>query len=216
MPQECEKTVWQFVLQWGVAGFAWLFGVVTPFLLQWFKVQTLGPKLQIREYHEETETNMNGTLHFYANVEVTNVKRRIARSCRGFLLKVESLDANNTPRRVLLERTLQCIWEFDAGRDSFDIPNGAKPCFNVIRRSSTENTDRFELGVRKSTGEQLNPIPFNHLLAGEMRLRLSGIVTADELLPKPFSIIVAWTGAWPPIFNPEPEALTREPNNQAG
>ena len=138
----------------------WILSLVTPFALRSLTISIFGPRLNLLPWNEPTPTNVDGMTQWYVNVEVHNDKRRIARQCRGYLLKIERMSGDLTTQNVF-ERTLHCIWEFDDGRDSFDIPKDAKPSFNAVMYEA--NVPGFSLRVRRSDGKLLHMGAYAHL-----------------------------------------------------
>jgi hypothetical protein len=176
----------------------WLLSLITPFLSHSLMLRIRGPKLTRECWAEETPTNVIATRQLYANVKVWNLKPRMARQCRGYLLKIEEMQGSRTVKTVF-ERTMQCIWEFDNQRDYFDIPRGASPSFNVAMIQ--DGTPGISPRMRLSTGELLTPIPNQHIFNQHGRFRFSGIVTADDLEPVPYEFEIDWQGTWPPSFS---------------
>lgn len=173
----------------------WLLGLLTPFLAHTLLLRFRGPKLVYMCRHEETDTDIPGVRQLYVNIQVKNVKPRIARQCRGYLLKIEEMQGDKTTKTIF-ERCMQCIWEFDNGRDHFDIPRGANPCFNVVRYQ--DGTEGFSPRIRSCGGKELSLGPDADRFKKNGKHRFSGMVTADELEPVPFAFDAEWTGTWPP------------------
>lgn len=172
----------------------WTLSFFSPIVLVWIR----GPKLECEPIAEETPTTASGIRHWYASVNVTNVKGRIARECRVFLTRIEELQSNGASI-VIFDRTIQCVWEYDAERDSFDIPFGASPSCNFV--VVVDGKPGFEPQFRKSDGKKFIAVPYQHLFARNGRYRFTGVVTADEIEAVPFSAQVVVTGTWPPCLS---------------
>jgi len=177
----------------------WCLAQLTPLISHPLLILWRGPKLQWCTVGVETPTNIQGTIQFYANVRVSNIKPRTATQCRGYLLKVEEMSGDRTIRTVF-NGIAQCIWEFDNHRDTFDIACGASPAFNIVMYE--KGSEQFQLRVRKTTGETLDMTMYEHLFQKHGKHKFSGIVTANEQDALPFAFSVDWTGEWPPIIRP--------------
>jgi hypothetical protein len=154
-----------------------------------------GPKLVCKCVPVETGTNTQGVRQLYVNIRVQNVKPRMARGCRGYLQKIELMQGDRTIKTVF-DNMVQCIWEFDDQRDSFDIPYTARPAINVV--SYTDGVSGFSPRMRLSSGQPLNSITYQHVFSQNGRFRFTGMVVADDLAPIPFSFDAEWIGVWPP------------------
>jgi len=177
------------------AGFGWLLGHFSPTLQHFVGVWLRGPKLKCRTIAAETPTNVPGTRHWYASVAVSNVKSRIARQSRVFLTTIERLQSNGSSK-VICNRTIQCIWEYDAQRDSFDIPYGANPECNFAMVE--EGTPGFRPQLRRSDGAPLVLGPYSHEFACNGTYRFRGVVTAEDVSAVRFCAEIEFTGTWPP------------------
>jgi hypothetical protein len=175
----------------------WIMGLWSPIATLGVTRWILGPELHCDVIGEEVPTNVPAVRQWFVSVRMSNLKPRIARECRGYITKIEEL-TGGLPTKMICDKTLQCIWEFDDQRDCFDIPQGARPAFNVVMIE--DGKAEFSLRIRTSGGKVLNLGPFQHLLARHGALRFSGICTADELAPLPFCFDLKWDGQWPPTL----------------
>jgi len=197
-----SSALWDRLIAVLVGGFfGWLLALFTPFAIEGVRRRWHGPKLECKVWADETPTNINQIRQLYVSVRVTNVKPRIARQCRGYLLRIEEMRGDR-PIRTVIDTTAQCIWEYDEKRDAFDIPCGAKPSFNAVMYQ--DGVQEFRPQIRTSTGQLLSSIRYEEVCGQYGKFRFSGIVTGDEVSPVPFAFDVEWNGQWPPVINAAP------------
>jgi hypothetical protein len=167
-------TWWSMKVWWWIPLTCVIIGWALKFFEDAVRLWWQGPKLVLQYEQIETGTNVPGIRQFYANIRVGNSKSRTAIGCRGYLKRIEEMQGDKVVKNVF-ETTLNCIWEFDGDRDTFDIPQGGRPAFNVV--SYTDGQNGFSPCLRLSNGQPLNSLTYQHVFGQNGKFRFTGIVT---------------------------------------
>lgn len=171
-------------------------GAFLPLFVRRLEQRVYGPKLGCKANVCEADTGNGATIAAYAKVRVWNSKPRIARKCQAYLRKVEGMQGNKVVSTVC-DVSLPFIWEYDNGRESFDIARGHEPAFDVAEFIKGQRL--FSVRLRKSNGQLWEAHSFSSSFSVPGRYRFSVVITAEDTDPLLYRFDVECDGAtWPP------------------
>jgi len=128
----------------------------------------------------------------YIRLKVVNERRRMARSCRAFLVKVEKQTRPGVYENTIYADSLQLAWSCQARgeeRRPMDLIHGVSQYVDVI--STVEINNTFEVHVAPM------PLRYRPLFSAHAKtLRLTIQVSGDGVDPQLIRIVFAWKGNW--------------------
>ena len=142
---------------------------------------------------------------YFLRIATTNIKAKLAKSCRAYLVSIERFGASGKWESTTYCEILQLGW-VGAEANKFsavDIPRGVSFFFDVL--STYANSDKFQI----RTEVTLNRV--QSLVAEHGRYRFTVVVTGDGVKEARANFTFDWTGQWD-RFNvngqpPPPQAL---------
>jgi hypothetical protein len=135
-------------------------------------------------------------LAFYARLCVTNDKRRIAQSCRAWLVDVEELNDEDCFVPTRFRDSVPLIWSYDAEADTVDIPQGIKRYVDLVRIQN--DIPGFQPRMRSRSGEVLTILKYQPIFSKNGVYRLTVLVSAQEIKPQVIKVIITRSETWPP------------------
>jgi hypothetical protein len=194
-PTTCS-TSFAPALSWFILAVTWIVGFLTAAFAEPVRVWLLRPRLRVSFTGAEdciTKTpTVIGSGAVYVRLKVVNETRRIARSCRAFLVKVETRTEQGTFNDTLYADSIQLAWSCQvpgsAGR-SIDLIHGVSQYVDVI--ATNERNNDF--------APQIEPLPLRYgpLFSGAPQtFRLTVQVSGDGLDAQRFRLIFQWRGKW--------------------
>jgi hypothetical protein len=128
----------------------------------------------------------------YVRVKVVNVKRRIAKSCKGFLIKVEKLNASGQFQDTNYVDSIQLAWSCQGGddaREPLELVHGISQYLDVVATSESSNSFRL----------QIYPLPLRYeplWSTAPNTYRYTVQVSGDGPDPVQIKIVFSWKGNW--------------------
>lgn len=172
---------------------AWLLG---PRVVVEFRNDTA----HVAKTPEVTTSPPDRTQHqhmaIYVRVSVTNRRGSLARSCTGYLVKVERKDpaAGRYEGEAFYDPT-QLPWasRMDQAYNAIDLPSGVTQYLDVLSTRDFPVSAGFRLQTRFK--------PFRELGLGSKpgTYRLTIMVSGDNFSPKTHRLVFQWTGTWDAI-----------------
>lgn len=140
-----------------------------------------------------TATRMtDGSGARYVRIRVVNVRRRVAKSCKGFLIKIEKLSASGQFHDTHYVDSIQLAWSCqgrDDARKPLDLVHGISQYLDVV--ATSEVSDSFAL--------QISPLPLRYESLWSTvpsTYRYTVQVSGDGVDPVQIKIVFSWKGNW--------------------
>ncbi len=132
---------------WSTSALPWIFGFLTAMFAEPARNWLLRPKLRVSFTQEQdciarTPTGA-GADAIYIRLKVVNERRRIARSCRAFLVKVEKQVRPTVYENTIYADSLQLAWSCQVQgeeRSPIDLIHGVSQYVDVIATTEINNS----------------------------------------------------------------------------
>jgi hypothetical protein len=183
-------------MQWATPILSFALGFVSAVFAEPLRQWLFRPRLALTFTGREdsiTATRMtDGSGARYVRVKVVNAKRRVAKSCKGFLIKVEKRSYSGQFEDTNYVDSIQLAWSCQGGDDArkpLDLVHGISQYLDVVATSETSNS--FAL--------QMSPLPLRYepLWSSEQNTyRYTVQVSGDGVDPVQIRIVFSWKGDW--------------------
>jgi hypothetical protein len=129
---------------------------------------------------------------YYIRAKVVNSRRRLAKSCRAFLVNVEQRNARGefVPTTPAYDDSLALVWsaQFKEGNPPIDLPYGISQFVDIV------STDKLSAEFKVHA---LIPYRYDNLFNNTPKaLRFTIAVTGDDVEPGQVKVIFDWRGKW--------------------
>lgn len=172
----------------------WIVGFITAIFAEPIRNFLFKPKLELsfgtnQDFITDTPVQISGGNYQakYVRVKVVNVKRRLAKGCRAFLVNFEMKDKNGNFQRTDYCDSLQLAWSCqNPGNDAIDLPFEVNQFIDIFRATAKSNS--FE--------PCLVPIPFRYskLFQQNGVYRFTIQVAGEGLDSQKIVLILDWRG----------------------
>jgi hypothetical protein len=143
----------------------------------------------------------------YVRLKVVNRSLRIARSCRPFLVKVESRSGPTDFKDTIYADSIQLAWACQvpaSQRAPMDLVHGVSQYIDVIATSELDN----------NFVPQIAPFPLRYgpvFPTTPQTYRLTVQVSGDGMDPQRFRLIFEWQGSWDTVTAREDDSAAGYP-----
>ncbi len=126
----------------------------------------------------------------YIRVKATNVKPRIAKRCRAYLIDVARLGPTGSWEATDYCDCIQLSWSAHPGEnyEALDLSQGVPFFVDVLSTRRSANSFRPALAF--------TPYRFQHLFSTPATYRFTVLVTGDNVKSARLNISFKWTGIW--------------------
>lgn len=164
-------------------------------LRQWFFRPVLKLSFEKSEdFVSRTPMKNGGKEHeaYYIRIKVENIKRRLAKACRAYLINVEEQDESGQFKKSIYADNLSLAWscqEPDEARKPIDLPNGVAQFVDVIATDSIFNNYFI----------QVQPFPYRYERLFDKKpktFRLTIQVSGDGVEPETVQLVFTWKDKW--------------------
>lgn len=171
-------------------------GVLTAIFAEPIRQRIYRPKLELTFENNncfvtETDEGNPPTHHArYIRVKATNVKARIAKDCRAYLIAIDRRGPTGSWDTTEFCESLQLDWSARPGasQSAFDLSQDVPFFIDVV--STREKAISFQPALA------FTPYRFQHLFSPPGIYRFTILVTGDNIKPARLSISFKWTGVW--------------------
>jgi len=170
-------------------------GPLESLFMQWL----CGPKLilKISPAFSKASEEKTGDDKFYARVEVTNVKRKTAYGCQGYLIGLDEWNEERQRFETVFSDTRPLIWSRDPHTQKLDISKKIPRIFDVVLYN--RGHAGLDLQLWSEGGPVLRPPELQAFREKSGKFRFRVRVSAFDLPPKEIAFKVTWDGKnWPP------------------
>jgi hypothetical protein len=182
--------------QWVAPLLSFVLGSITAVFAEPLRQWLLRPRIALtftgREDCITATRTTNGSGARYVRVKVVNAKRRVAKSCKGYLVQVEKLSASGQFEDTKYVDSIQLAWSCQVAEDArkpLDLVHGISQYLDVV--ATAESSNSFAL--------QISPLPLRYeplwnIAPSTYRYTLQ--VSGDGVDPVQIKIVFSWKGDW--------------------